>query len=63
MEERVVNKDVMAEQPLGNEPPNKRAKIDSFQSPDPTGKSIPAHLDAFCTFGVNYSWFDTDDGC
>lgn len=43
----------MAEQPLGNEPPNKRAKMDSFQSPDPTGKSIPVSSDAFSTFGVN----------
>ncbi|MPC58614.1 hypothetical protein E2C01_052621 [Portunus trituberculatus] len=43
----------MAEQPLGNEPPNKRAKIDSFQSPDPTGKSLPVSSDAFSTSGVN----------
>lgn len=36
----------MAEQPLGNEPPNKRAKMDAFQPPDPTGKSTTAHLEA-----------------
>ena len=41
----------MAEQPLGNEPPNKRAKIDSFQSPDPTGKYIIVNPDQFSTGG------------
>lgn len=43
----------MAEQPLGNEPPNKRAKMDSFQSPDPTGKSFRVHLGEFSNFGVS----------
>lgn len=63
MAERVVNKDVMAEQPLGNEPPNKRAKMDSFQSPDPTGESFPAYLDAFSSFGVGLGGLGTGDGC
>lgn len=38
VEQRVVNKDAMAEQQLGSEPPNKRAKIDPFQASDPTGE-------------------------
>lgn len=31
----------MAEQQLGSEPPNKRAKIDPFQASDPTGELSP----------------------
>lgn len=52
----------MAEQPLGNEPPNKRAKMDAFQPPDPTGEYARPNLGPHSTFGVDISPLEAGDG-